>query len=441
MRHTATIAGALVLTALFTLTLGAQTIQRPKTSNILTKPSAATTAAAIKNNPSAIVGKASLVEIPLGAGVPDVRDINESGTVLINNATARTCHLWSAEGGLQSVSAQEENAEIRGVTGLGLNNKNQVVGFVEFSNGQLEAFFWDPEAGMKLLGTLGGPGSIAFDVNDSGLVAGQSLLAGAKPDSGAGISSRQFKEGIAIAWSEDMGMVPIGRFGTKMSLATSVNNAGVVAGYFGSHVYGREMGQSFTWTRAGGAEVIYTQYLFDSGDRIASAFSGILALNDAGAYAMTYTHQTTEGDRPAKGRGTLGVIGKGGGATGNFYGGEPDDITYKVMPFGINGENYVVGQQMGRHRGSSYASWGFVWRPGSEVIDLSDLTSGWRITAARAINSKYQVVATGEREGVTKALVLTLNPSLVPLPLAKSAVTKVSTAAIKAPPKIKIPPR
>ena len=434
-------AGAFVLTALFSLALSAQTIQRPKTSNILTKPSAATTAAAIKNSPSAIVGKANVVEIPMEKGTPDVRDINESGTVLINNTTTRTCHMWSAEGGLQSVAAPEDNAEIKGVTGLGLNNRNQVVGYVEFSNGQLEAFFWDPEAGMRMLGTLGGPGSIAYDVNDSGLVAGQSLLTGAKPDGGPGISGRQFKEGIAIAWSEDMGMVPIGRFGTKMSLATSVNNAGVVAGYFGSHVYGREMGQSFTWTKAGGAEVIFTQYLFDSSDRLASAYSGILALNDAGAYAMMYVHQTTEGDRPVKGRGALGVIGKGGGATGSFFGGDPDDITYRITPFGINGENYVVGQQMGRHKGSSYASWGFVWRPGSEVIDLSDLTPGWRVTSARAINSKYQVAAIGEREGVAKALVLTLNPSLVPLPLAKSAVTKVSTAAIKAPPKIKIPPR
>jgi probable HAF family extracellular repeat protein len=49
-----------------------------------------------------------------------------------------------------------------------INNLDQVVGFSCTAAGEGHAFLWDPATGMRDLGSLGGAGSAAYDINDAG---------------------------------------------------------------------------------------------------------------------------------------------------------------------------------------------------------------------------------------------------------------------------------
>jgi len=87
---------------------------------------------------------------------------------------------------------------------------------------QAHAFLWD-EGRMRDLGTLGGPDSIAWFINDSGQVAGQSTI-NSIPNVGTGIPTIN-----PFFWDHGK-MVDVGNLGGTFSFVSGLNNRGQMTG-------------------------------------------------------------------------------------------------------------------------------------------------------------------------------------------------------------------
>jgi probable HAF family extracellular repeat protein len=97
-----------------------------------------------------------------------------------------------------------------------MNNRGQVVGSYGLDYDSYQAFLYS-DGQIKELGTLGGGQSLATHVNDSGLIAGTSRTA-----SGAS---------HAFYYSEQTGMVDLGTLGGQNSNVSDVDAAGRILGY------------------------------------------------------------------------------------------------------------------------------------------------------------------------------------------------------------------
>jgi probable HAF family extracellular repeat protein len=91
-----------------------------------------------------------------------------------------------------------------------------VVGFAFGTSGYPHGFLWDGQA-MIDLGTLGGPQSVAFGINDTGEVVGYSQ-----------VPSGEFH---AFVWTAVSGMVDLGTLpGGTVGYAQQINTLGLTAG-------------------------------------------------------------------------------------------------------------------------------------------------------------------------------------------------------------------
>ena len=102
------------------------------------------------------------VETPLGmsqaAGINDLNHV-VGGRVLWNNGD----FTYLGNLGLDSPSSTKA---------LGINNRDEVVGYSYYKAGYYHAFRWDETNGIEDLGTLGGSYSAAVAVNDPGIMVG-----------------------------------------------------------------------------------------------------------------------------------------------------------------------------------------------------------------------------------------------------------------------------
>ncbi|MGJ9418994.1 PKD domain-containing protein [Massilia sp. CMS3.1] len=98
----------------------------------------------------------------------------------------------------------------------GINAKGQVA-FTEFFGPLSRARFYDG-TGVRDLGALGGPNSVANALNDLGQVVGSAVI---DPDQGA------FR---AFRWSKQTGLVDLNPPGVGDAIATDINNKGQVVG-------------------------------------------------------------------------------------------------------------------------------------------------------------------------------------------------------------------
>ena len=117
---------------------------------------------------------------------------------------------------------------------IGVNNAGQVAG-TQIVGGQLHAFLWEKDTGMKDLGTLDGTLSFAGGINEKGQVVGTVGAAG---------------RNHAFYWDTTAGMIDIAVANGRRSHATGINNRGQVVG----HIFSTRTNSfnAFIWKRESG---------------------------------------------------------------------------------------------------------------------------------------------------------------------------------------------
>jgi len=105
-----------------------------------------------------------------------------------------------------------------GSVAYAINNSNEVVGeSISASDGRL-AFFWSAATGMRRLPPVGPSVSVADGINDSGEIVGVYYPVNI-------LNPR------AALWPKSGGMVDLGTLGGSVAAADAINNAGEIVGY------------------------------------------------------------------------------------------------------------------------------------------------------------------------------------------------------------------
>ena len=153
-----------------------------------------------------------------GGEMSGARGINQAGDVVGTSGTAEgTAHavLWH-QGVITEIGTFDGfgSSDANSINGVG-----QVVGYsLRAETGEAHAYLWQNGA-MTDLGTLGGPSSMAYDINDAGQVVGDSR-----------VSAEDDMVTHAFLW-EDGVMTDLGTLGGRTSHAQGINADGDVVGW------------------------------------------------------------------------------------------------------------------------------------------------------------------------------------------------------------------
>lgn len=237
----------------------------------------------------------------LGGSQSFAYGINSSGEVVgcsdVAGDLQRHAFKWTQAGGMQDLGT---------LTGydsgcaLGINNSNQVVGYVyNSSNSQItHAALWSADGRIQDLGTLGGSSSAANAINNSGNVTGYSQTSGGStlyaflwtPANGMRRIGTQTSDGIGIGQSSVVGynnghasmwtagtmFQDLGTLGGDTSSANGISSTGKVVGSSEITRGGGDV-HAFVWDTATG--------MSDLGTLTGGNYSDAFAINSQGVIA------------------------------------------------------------------------------------------------------------------------------------------------------------
>ena len=204
---------------------------------------------------------------------------SENGIDPLTGGPALEAILWGKNGFMNELgtfggndsfsSAVNDRGEVDGVA---LNTIPDPYGSIFFMPGatQSRAFRWTQSQGLEDLGTLGGPDSGAFLINESGQISGWSFT-------NSTINSATGFPTLDPFFWENGKMLDMGTLGGLFGRAFALNNRGQVAGF--SDLAGDQACHPFLWDKTGGMRDLGTlggdsglaYFVNDAGEVVGSA--------------------------------------------------------------------------------------------------------------------------------------------------------------------------
>ncbi|HEY9172406.1 MAG TPA: HAF repeat-containing protein [Verrucomicrobiae bacterium] len=289
-----------------------------------------------------------------------------------------------------------------GSTAEAINNSGVAVGWAHTAGGSPHAFAFT-NGPLKDLGTLGGLNSTAFNLNDAGQIVGFANATGSS-------AQRAFLYNGST-------MLDLGAAlpGSTNSIARSINSSGVIVGEY--HTANGHQ-RPFVYTNGVAQDLGFDGFANDINDlgqivgvdRSAGGgqgfiltggqktYVGTLGGNDTGAHRINNTGTVIGNSMTGGGQyhafvyhhGTIRDLGTLGGASSAIG--------------GINSQGLIVGEA----RNSQGNLRAFIYRNGV-MLDLNNFippASGWVLTSATAINDSGRIVGAGQYNGQTRAFLL-----------------------------------
>lgn len=149
--------------------------------------------------------------------------INAAGHVVGTSFLGRPFNVWSGWIWKSGTASRLGSLGGGGSWAQDINDLGQVVGYSENSRGKIRAFRW-VNGTMTSIGTLGGSVSRAFGINNKNHIVGHSQLTGNPPNPNGAPITHAFlkKNGV---------MTDLGTLGGRNSTALAINDAGQVVGW------------------------------------------------------------------------------------------------------------------------------------------------------------------------------------------------------------------
>jgi len=331
-------------------------------------------------------------------------------------------------------------ANSRYSTANAINELGQVTGGAEIGPNEQRAFRTAPnqpiDPATDSLGTLGGPLSIGYDINDLGQVVGESRVLLPDPTSGSHDLTRAFRTGPNSPINPETDNLET--FGGSYTVAFAINNLGQVVG----HANNRSLvGNAFRSEANAPIDPVtdnlgyddskytYAQDINDAGQVVGFASQGAFrtsanaTINPATdffgddsfiAYSINESGQVAGALRTHIGGPGVYAHAFLSGSNGSL-----DEVVdlgtlggLRSYAHGLNDLGVVVGRSELKSESSLHA---FVFHE-AKLYDLNDLVDnldGWTLEEARDINNKGQIVGYATRNGIGQAYVLTPIPTFV----------------------------